>query len=251
MPRPTAYGYTRVSTDEQARKGASLAAQQRMIADHYRMVLRPLGYRWGGCIPEPGVSARNRRLFARPGGRRLAELLQPGDVVIVSRIDRIWRRLADFADTMEAWTAVGIHVRALDVGLLDLASAAGYQTAGIGVLMAEVEGLRFGERIKAAHDERRARGKKTNGTVAIGWRATRGKRVVPCRAERDIARRILRWRRAGAEWPQITARLRRDGVRLRGRREIRDTTALRWATAASRGFPLTGYHGCGGQGARL
>lgn len=117
--------------------------------------------------------------------------------------------------------------------------------------MAEVEGLRFGERIKAAHQERRLAGKKTNGTTAIGWRAKR-KRMLPNHEERSIGRIILKLRRRGLTFVTIAAELNRRRIPTRPihcrrgpsrRMPWSETTVARWHWAAEHGFPITGYWG--------
>ena len=53
----------------------------------------------------------------RPGWTTLREKLQPGDVVVVPRLDRLARNLTEGLRTIEELHAQGIHIRALAEGL--------------------------------------------------------------------------------------------------------------------------------------
>ena len=52
----------------------------------------------------------------RPGWPTLPEKLQPGDVVVVPRIDRLARNLTEGLRTIEELHAQGIHIRSLAEG---------------------------------------------------------------------------------------------------------------------------------------
>ena len=53
----------------------------------------------------------------RPGWTTLREKLQPGDIVVVPRLDRLARNLSEGLRTIEELHAQGIHIRALAEGL--------------------------------------------------------------------------------------------------------------------------------------
>ena len=60
------------------------------------------------------ASGRNIR---RPAWQQLREKLQPGDVVVVPRLDRLARNLSECLRTIEELHAQGIYIRALAEGL--------------------------------------------------------------------------------------------------------------------------------------
>ena len=99
---PAVFGYIRVS---QAEGASGLATQSRILTGH--------GLR-GDRIYSDVASGRNMR---RPGWTTLREKLQPGDVVVVPRIDRLARNLTEGLRTIEELHAQGIYIRSLVEGL--------------------------------------------------------------------------------------------------------------------------------------
>ena len=99
---PAVFGYIRVS---QAEGASGLDTQRRILTDH--------GLRDDRIFTDV-ASGRNMR---RTGWTTLRETLQPGDVVVVPRIDRLARNLTEGLRTIEELHAQGIHIRALAEGL--------------------------------------------------------------------------------------------------------------------------------------
>ena len=99
---PAVFGYIRVS---QAEGAGGLATQSRILTDH--------GLRDDRIFTDV-ASGRNMR---RPAWMTLREKLQPGDVVVVPRIDRLARNLTEGLRTIEELHAQGIHIRSLAEGL--------------------------------------------------------------------------------------------------------------------------------------
>ena len=99
---PAVFGYIRVS---QAEGESGLATQRRILTDH--------GFRDDRIFTDV-ASGRNMR---RPAWKQLREILQPGDVVVVPRIDRLARNLSEGLRTIEELHAQGIYIRSLAEGL--------------------------------------------------------------------------------------------------------------------------------------
>ena len=99
---PAVFGYIRVS---QAEGASGLDTQSRILTDH--------GLRDDRIFTDV-ASGRNMR---RPAWTTLRETLQPGDVVVVPRIDRLARNLTEGLRTIEELHVQGIHIRDLDEGL--------------------------------------------------------------------------------------------------------------------------------------
>ena len=95
---PGVFGYIRVS---QAEGASGLATQRRILTDH--------GLRDDRIFTDV-ASGRNMR---RPGWTTLRETLQPGDVVVVPRMDRLARNLTEGLRAIEELHAQGIHIRSL------------------------------------------------------------------------------------------------------------------------------------------
>ena len=99
---PAVFGYIRVS---QAEGESGLATQRRILTDH--------GLRDDRIFTDV-ASGRNMR---RPAWKQLRAILQPGDVVVVPRIDRLARNLSEGLRTIEELHAQGIYIRSLAEGL--------------------------------------------------------------------------------------------------------------------------------------
>ena len=99
---PAVFGYIRVS---QAEGESGLATQRRVLNDH--------GLRDDRIFADI-ASGRSMR---RTEWGRLRETLQPGDVVVVPRLDRLARNLSEGLRAIEELHAQGIHIRSLAEGL--------------------------------------------------------------------------------------------------------------------------------------
>ena len=98
---PAVFGYIRVS---QAEGASGLDTQRRILTGH--------GLRDDRIFTDV-ASGRNMR---RPGWQQLRGKLQPGDVVVVPRIDRLARNLTEGLRPIEELHAQGIYIRSLAEG---------------------------------------------------------------------------------------------------------------------------------------
>jgi DNA invertase Pin-like site-specific DNA recombinase len=83
--------YIRVSSEEQADSGLGLEASRRRIAAYYTMK----GLHLAEEFEDPGVSV-GKPLAGRPAGNKLPAGAKKGKaVVLVARLDRLFRSVAD------------------------------------------------------------------------------------------------------------------------------------------------------------
>lgn len=212
----TAYGYIRVSTEQQAYSGLSMDAQRRSINECFARLKRQ-GVAIGEIIGDPGVSATRTRMVSRPGGRRLNALLTTGDHVVIAKLDRAFRNLSDAASTLESWKHRGIHIHALDIGI-DSSSPSFEITINILAVVAAWESRRIGERISASHQSLYARGMACNGQPHFGF-TRRGKRLIPDVKQIRLLDRMARLRAQGWFFRQIAEQLNSEGHRtIKGKR---------------------------------
>jgi putative DNA-invertase from lambdoid prophage Rac len=95
----------------------------------------------------------------RGGFSRLLDRLEQGDVLVVTKLDRLGRNAMDVRATVEALTAAGVRVHCLALGGVDLASAAGKMTMGVIAAVAEFERDLLIERTQAGLKRAKAAGK--------------------------------------------------------------------------------------------
>ena len=94
----------------------------------------------------------------RPQFARLLDRLEPGDVLIVTKLDRLGRNAMDVRSTVERLAIDDVRVHCLAPGGVDLTSAAGKMTMGVLIAVAEFERDLLIERTHAGIVRARAEG---------------------------------------------------------------------------------------------
>ena len=108
------------------------------------------------------VAASERRGFAR-----LLDRMEDGDVLVVTKLDRLGRNAMDVRATVEGLAASGVRVHCLALGGVDLTSAAGKMTMGVLNAVAEFERDLLIERTQAGLTRAKAEGKALGRPSAL------------------------------------------------------------------------------------
>lgn len=95
----------------------------------------------------------------RPGFQKLLDRMEDGDVLVVTKLDRLGRNAMDVRSTVEALAGMGVRVHCLALGGVDLTSAAGKMTMGVIAAVAEFERDLLLERTRAGISRAKAAGK--------------------------------------------------------------------------------------------
>ncbi len=95
----------------------------------------------------------------RKGFAKLLDRLEEGDVLIVTKLDRLGRNAMDVRATVERLASVGVRVHCLALGGVDLASPAGRMTMQVINAVAEFERDLLIERTQAGLRRAKAEGK--------------------------------------------------------------------------------------------
>ncbi|MDH2430954.1 recombinase family protein [Pokkaliibacter sp. MBI-7] len=103
----------------------------------------------------------------RPQFARLLDRLEPGDILIVTKLDRLGRNAMDVRATIELLAEDGIHVHCLALGGADLTSPAGRMTMMVMNAVAEFERDLLIERTQAGLARARAEGKRLGRPPAL------------------------------------------------------------------------------------
>ncbi|WLH55662.1 recombinase family protein [Pseudomonas sp. FP2294] len=109
----------------------------------------------------------------RPGFQKLLDRMESGDVLIVTKLDRLGRNAMDVRATVEHLDSSGIRVHCLALGGVDLTSAAGKMTMQVLGAVAEFERDLLIERTQAGLSRAKTEGKKlgrpeaTSTTAAV------------------------------------------------------------------------------------
>lgn len=199
---PLVYAYGRASTDKQTLTEAS---QKSACEEYVTRVLVPQGYKYGGWLYDAATSGKTQ-MFERDEGRRLWALVQPGDKIVWSKLDRAFRSSWDFVHTMRLLQAKDVSFNSLDLGL-DSSTPIGRCVFTIMAAFGELEREFICERTRSGIQQKRLGGKPINRHAPIGWKKIGKKRdsyFLPDHEEREQVARMVAMRDAGASLERIT-----------------------------------------------
>jgi putative DNA-invertase from lambdoid prophage Rac len=196
------FGYSRVSTAEQADEGVSLAAQQQIAG--YAMMQ---GFTINEHLVERGVSG-STPLAERPEGARLLAAVGKGDVIISAKLDRAFRSAADALAVLEELKDQGVSLHLIDLGGDVTGNGVSKMVFTILAAVAEGERDRLRERIRDAKRCLAAQGVFSGGKRPFGYDVVQDgdvRRLVPNKAEQRMIKRMQTMRRNGATLRTISA----------------------------------------------
>ena len=108
------------------------------------------------------VAAMERKGFAK-----LVDRLEAGDILIVTKLDRLGRNAMDVRSTVDNLAGEGVKVHCLALGGVDLTSPAGKMTRGVIAAVAEFERDLLVERTQAGLSRAKAEGKTLGRPSAL------------------------------------------------------------------------------------
>src|SRR5271167_2896383 len=196
----TAFGYVRVSTDEQAERGLGLEAQRQRIRAYCEMKALHLAT----IFEDPGLSGGKPLGSRSAGGRLLAEARRTHPVVVVARLDRLFRSVADAAQTICEFDRYGIELVAIAEGF-DMTNPYGRAMAQMASVFAELERAMIRERTKAAMNVKRGRNERMSHNVPYGWDEVPEGILVRNEKEQVAIVWMREWQREGKSLRQIAA----------------------------------------------
>ncbi len=103
----------------------------------------------------------------RAGFGKLLDKLEAGDVLVVTKLDRLGRNAMDVRATVEALAGLGVRVHCLALGGVDLTSPAGKMTMGVIAAVAEFERDLLVERTQSGLARAKAEGKTLGRPKAL------------------------------------------------------------------------------------
>ena len=159
-----AYGYIRVSTEEQAKSGLGMAAQKDAIERY--CAARSL--KLEGFLADEAKSGRSP-ILSRPHGKLLDDRLAKGDQVILAKHDRGFRNVIDMLKTTENWTERGVVTHICNWSL-DTTQPFWKLFAPIAVALAEWEGQMIRERVTEALRMRKRQGRRWGARAPLGFK---------------------------------------------------------------------------------
>lgn len=181
--------YTRKSTEHGLEQEFNSLDAQREACEAYIKSQASQGWK---ALPQhyddPAYSGGN---LDRPALQRLLKEVEAGriDVIVVYKIDRLTRSLADFAKLVEAFDAKSISFVAV-TQQFNTTTSMGRLTLNVLLSFAQFERELSSERVRDKIAASRRKGKWTGGTVPLGYDA-RDKKLVINKAEAETVRYIF------------------------------------------------------------
>ncbi len=199
-----AIGYIRVSTQEQATEGFSLAAQEQKIrayADLYNVDLVDI-------VADAGVSAKS---LDRPGLAAALSRLEAGEAeaLVILKLDRLTRSVADWNDLIDRFFGKAVALMSVS-DQIDTRTAGGRLVLNVLVSVAQWEREAIGERTAAALAEKKRQGEHV-GRPGYGFEIREGK-LAEVKGEALVVARITELRAAGHTLQAIADTLNAEGI---------------------------------------
>ncbi len=204
--KQAAIGYVRVSTEEQAAEGVSLAAQKERIAAW----CAANGFDLAGVFVDAGLSGK--RADNRPELQAaLDHVCRIGGVLVCYSLSRLARSTKDTITIAERLDKSGADLVSLSERI-DTTTAAGKMMFRMLAVLAEFERDQLAERTKAAMSHKRRNGERV-GKVPFGFDlAADGIKLVPNAGEQEVLNLVRELRAAGESMRAIAAELNRRQI---------------------------------------
>lgn len=200
-------GYVRVSTEDQAREGVSLDAQEAKLRAWAALNDCPAP----DIFRDEGLSGK--RADNRPGLQAALDATKNGAALVVYSLSRLSRSTRDTLALADRLTKQGGQLVSL-TEKIDTTTAAGRMVLTVLAAMYQLEREQTGERTRDALRHIRAQGRKTGGDVPYGYQARDG-RLTEHPAEQKAIRLIRKLRGKGHSFRAIAAELEREGYRTK------------------------------------
>ncbi len=141
------FAYCRVSTTDQTTQNQSIEIKLAGFAiESHRLIEESIS---------GSVMAKDR-----PGFMKLIDRMESGDVLVVTKLDRLGRNAMDVRATVEQLAETGVRVHCLALGGVDLTSPAGKMTMQVIAAVAEFERDLLIERTQSGIHRAKAAGKQ-------------------------------------------------------------------------------------------
>jgi site-specific DNA recombinase len=182
--------YTRKSTEHGLEQEFNSLHAQREACEAY---IKSQAFQGWKALPQhyddPAYSGGN---LDRPALKKLLADIEAGDVdvIVVYKIDRLTRSLADFAKLVEAFDARSVSFVAV-TQQFNTTTSMGRLTLNVLLSFAQFERELSAERVRDKVAASRRKGKWTGGTVSLGYDA-KNKKLVINKSESETVRTVFR-----------------------------------------------------------
>ena len=205
-----AVGYVRVSTEDQAREGVSLEAQEARIMSW----CKSKGYELKRIYSDAGISGF--KMKNRPGLQKALKAAGKGDAFIVFSLSRFSRSVIECLTELDALSKRGVDFVSLSENI-DTTTAMGKAFSGVLAIFNQLYRDQISEQTRAALTHKKNKGQKTGGDVPFGYDVkvnpmSGEKYLVPNEREQAVLEAVVKKRQEGLSLRMIAQDLEASGV---------------------------------------
>jgi site-specific DNA recombinase len=173
-------GYTRVSTEEQAKEGFSLDAQEERLHAY----AKAQGWTLSKIYRDEGHTGRNAK---RPAYQKMMAEIPEWDLVLVAKMDRVHRNTRNFIDMMETLGRKGKNFASVTESF-DTSTAMGRFFMDLLQRLAQLESEVIGERtLSGMIQKAKSKGGSLGGPAPMGYLWQRDRLVIDPVGARKVA----------------------------------------------------------------
>lgn len=232
-----AIAYVRVSTDEQAQHGFSLAAQTQKLAAYAELFDLEL--------TEIRVEDRSAKDLRRPVLQAVLADLRAGraSALVVLKLDRLTRNVRDLGELISGYFSEnsGVDLHSVEERV-DTRSAAGRLVLNVLVSVAQWEREAIAERVSTVMNYISKSGGYVGGEAPYGKRladgstkGAKGQKLVDFEPEMRVIQRACELRAAGRSYADVAATLATEGAVSRSGRPFLEMQVYRMVRSAGQG----------------
>lgn len=196
------YGYTRVSTQQQVDNGDSLEVQAKKVRSY------ALSQGWEGVdelFCDEAVSG-SVPVGARPQGLRMLSVLQEGDTIICSKLDRLFRSSLDALQTAAKLKEMKVSLYLMDLGGDVTGNGIAHLFFTMVSAFAQFERERIAERIRDVKEGQKVKGRYLGGIIPYGYTVEDGQ-LIPNAEQQQKKELIMTLHSQGLSSRAIAAQL--------------------------------------------
>ena len=217
-------GYVRVSTEEQASDGVSLATQREKLNGYAKLYDLELVE----IIEDAGQSGKT---LDRPGLQKALSMIRSGKAagLVIAKLDRLSRSVVDWNTLIDGYFGEKAGKQIFSVAdSIDTRTAAGRLVLNVLMSVAQWERETIGERTKDALQHKIRKGERC-GKVRFGYTLADDRTtLVEDPTEQEALQAIRRLKAAGQSLREIAAELTRSGIKTKeGNATWKHTTVAR------------------------
>ena len=205
-----AVGYIRVSTEDQAREGVSLEAQEASI----RNWCQSKGYHLERVFSDAGMSGF--KMKNRPGLQQALKAVSKGDAFVVFSLSRFSRSVIECLMELDSLNKRGVDFVSLSENI-DTTTAMGKAFSGVLAIFNQLYRDQISEQTRVALEHKKSKGEKIGGDVPFGYEVginplSGEKMLVPNHEEQKILKGIQNERSRGLSLRKIARDLEKNGI---------------------------------------